>query len=148
VTGFYNYAMPFIRYELGDIALAGAAPCGCGRALPVITRVEGRTRNAFVFRDGTRVWPRGGMVRPMHAFVPFQRYQLVQLDHERIEFRYIADGSGRKPDAAGLNDYARTALHPSIQMSVCEMDAFPPGPSGKVDEFISHISVAEPGRPA
>jgi hypothetical protein len=46
VTGLNNYAMPFIRYQLGDIALAGTAPCGCGRALPVITRVEGRTRNA------------------------------------------------------------------------------------------------------
>lgn len=142
VTGFYNYAMPFIRYELGDIAVASAAACKCGRALPVITRIEGRTRNAFVFRDGARVWPRAAMVRQMHAFVPFRRYQLVQLDHERIEFRYTPDGSGRKPDLVGLNAYARAVLHPSIQMSVCEMEAFPHGPSGKVDEFISHIPVS------
>jgi phenylacetate-CoA ligase len=148
VTGFYNYAMPFIRYELGDIALAGAAACTCRRALPVITRIEGRTRNAFVFRNGARVWPRGAMVRPMHAFVPFRRYQLVQLDHERIEFRYTPDGSGRKPDLVGLNAYARTVLHPSIQMSVFEMEDFPRGPNGKVDEFISHIPVSAPTSPA
>jgi phenylacetate-CoA ligase len=148
VTGFYNYAMPFIRYDLGDLALAGEATCRCGRALPVITRIEGRTRSAFVFRDGARVWPRAAMVRPMYEFVPFRRYQLVQLDHERIELRYTPDGSGRKPDLVGLNAYARTVLHPSIQINVCEMEAFLPGPSGKVDEFVSHISVAEPGRPA
>jgi phenylacetate-CoA ligase len=148
VTGFYNYAMPFIRYELGDIAVAGAAACTCGRALPVITRIEGRTRNAFVFRDGVRVWPRAAMVRPMHAFVPFQRYQLVQFDHERIEFRYTPDDSGRKPDLVGLNAYAREVLHPSIQMSVFEMESLPHGPSGKVDEFISHIPVSGPTSPA
>jgi phenylacetate-CoA ligase len=147
VTSFYNYAMPFIRYDLGDLAMAGDASCRCGRALPVITRIEGRTRSAFVFRDGARVWPRAAMVRPMHAFVPFQRYQLAQLDHERIEFRYIPDGSGRKPDLVGLNTYARAVLHPSIQMSVCEMEAFPAGASGKVDEFVSHI-VSAPTSPA
>ena len=36
VTGFYNYAMPFIRYELGDLAEAGSAPCRCGRVAPII----------------------------------------------------------------------------------------------------------------
>ena len=144
VTGFYNYAMPFIRYELGDIAQVGPAACTCGRALPIISRIEGRTRNAFIFRDGVRVWPRGAMVQAMHAFVPFRRYQLVQLDHERIEFRYIPDGSGRNPDLVGLNTYARTVLHPSIRMSVREMDALPQGPSGKVEEFISHIATFAP----
>jgi phenylacetate-CoA ligase len=148
VTGFYNYAMPFIRYELGDIAVAGSALCACGRTLPVITRIEGHTRNAFVFRDGARVWPRAAMVRPMHAFVPFRRFQLVQLDHERIEFRYIPDGSGRKPDLSGLNAYARQVLHPSIKISLLEMEAFMPGPSGKVDEFISHVPVSAPTSPA
>ena len=148
VTGFYNYAMPFIRYELGDIAVAGDAACKCGRALPVIARVEGRTRNAFVFRDGARVWPRGAMVRPMHAYVPFKRYQLVQLDHERIEFRYISDDSGRKPDLVGLNAYARKVLHPSVQMSICEAESFLPGPNGKVDEFLSHAPVSAPRGPS
>lgn len=142
VTGLYNYAMPFIRYELGDIALAGAAPCSCGRALPVITQIEGRTRNAFVFRDGTRLWPRASIVRPMQAFVPFRRFQLVQLDHEQIELRYISDGSGRKPDLTALNAYARKLLHPSITVSVLEMDALPPGPGGKIEQFISHVPSA------
>jgi phenylacetate-CoA ligase len=90
------------------------------------------------------VWLRDAMVQPMHAFIPFRRYQLVQLDHERIEFRYIPDGSGRDPDLVGLNAYARTVLHPSIQMSIRELEAFPRGPSGKVDEFISHIPVSVP----
>jgi phenylacetate-CoA ligase len=106
--------MPFIRYEVGDIAVAGTGSCACGRTLPIIKRIEGRTRNVFVFRDGTRFWPRNSTVRPMHAFVPFRRYQWVQLDQENIEFRYTADGSGRPPDVAALNAYARQSIHPSL----------------------------------
>jgi len=140
VTSFYNYAMPFIRYAIGDVAVAGARQCPCGRSLPVIERILGRTRNAFVFRDGSRIWPRGSMVRPMREFVPFCRYQLVQLDYERIEFRYKSDGSGRKPNIAALNDYARRVLHPSVELSVVEVDRLPPGPGEKLEEFVSKIA--------
>ena len=74
VTRLYNYAMPFIRYELGDFAVAGTGPCACGRTLPVIARIKGRARNAFVFRDGSRMWPRSLMIQSMHAFVAFSRF--------------------------------------------------------------------------
>ncbi len=145
VTGLYNYVMPFIRYELGDIAVAGAGDCPCGRTLPVIERVEGRSRNAFVFRDGTRMWPRTSMVRTMAPFVPFTRFQMVQLDFERIEFRYLSDGSGRAADVAGLNAHARAVLHPSVELKPVEVDALPPGPSGKFEEFISKVAAAPAG---
>jgi phenylacetate-CoA ligase len=140
VTGLYNYAMPFIRYELGDVAVAGSGPCRCGRSLPVITRIDGRTRNAFMFRDGTRMWPRTSMIRAIHPYVPFRRFQMVQVDFEKIEFRYIADGSGRAPDVAALNDYARRIIHPSVEVSAVEIDTLTPGPSGKFEEFISHVA--------
>jgi phenylacetate-CoA ligase len=140
VTGLYNYVMPFIRYQLGDIAVAGAAPCPCGRTLPIIARIDGRTRSAFVFRDGSRMWPRAAMINPMQAFVPFQRFQLIQLDHERIEFQYISDGSNRQPDLAGLNAYARQIFHPSVEFSAVEVSSFAPAPSGKFEQFISHVA--------
>jgi phenylacetate-CoA ligase len=137
VTGFYNYAMPFIRYVLGDVAVAGKGPCVCGRGLPVIEQVLGRSNAAFLFRDGTRVWLRGSLVRAMRIFVPFSRFQLVQRDYENIEFRYVPDGSGRKPDIAALNAHARKVIHPSVIMSVTKVDQLRPGPSGKLDEFVS-----------
>ena len=140
VTGLYNFAMPFIRYAIGDVAVAGALQCPCGRSLPVIERILGRTRNAFVFRDGSQIWPRGSTVRPMHEFVPFRRYQLVQLDYETIELRYEPDGSDRKPDLAGLNDYARRVFHPSVELSVVEVKQLLPGPGGKLEEFVSNIA--------
>jgi phenylacetate-CoA ligase len=139
LTGLYNYAMPFIRYAIGDVAIAGAGPCPCGRSLPVIAQVEGRTRSAFVFRDGTRAWPRGRLVRQMKAFVPFIQYQLVQLDFERIELRYVPDGSGRVPDLSGLSAFARETLHPSVTISIASMDVLPRGASGKFEDIVSMV---------
>jgi phenylacetate-CoA ligase len=142
LTGLYNYAMPFIRYAIGDVAVAGTGPCPCGRSLPVIAQVEGRTRNAFLFRDGTRAWPRGQLVRQMKAFVPFAQYQLVQLDYERIELRYVPDGSARVADVDGLIAFARKTLHPSLTMSITPMDVLPRGPGGKFEDIISLVSAS------
>ena len=43
VTPLHNYAMPLIRYVVGDFAEVGGA-AACGRGLQVIERVLGRTR--------------------------------------------------------------------------------------------------------
>ena len=49
-TSLHNYAMPLIRYEIGDEAEAGA-PCECGRGLPVIGQVLGRTQDYLKLRS-------------------------------------------------------------------------------------------------
>lgn len=40
-TSLHNFAMPLIRYAVGDRAVAGA-PCPCGRGLATIARIVGR----------------------------------------------------------------------------------------------------------
>jgi phenylacetate-CoA ligase len=144
LTGAYNYAMPFIRYAIGDVATAGTEACPCGRTLPVIARVEGRTRMAFVFRDGKRVWPRAWDVRGMKAFVPCRECQIVQIDHERIEFRYVPDGSGAAPDLVGLTSLARKIMHPSVEIIPVAVDVLPRGPGGKFEQVISLVSAGMP----
>src|SRR6185369_12625116 len=99
---------------IGDVASASDAPCGCGRVFPVLTRVDGRARCAFVFRDGKRVWPRSWDIEAMRAFVSFREFQMVQLDYERVEFRYIPEGEG-EPDIAGLGQLARERIHPTVE---------------------------------
>ena len=51
-TGFNNYAMPFIRYETGDIALWSNERCTCGRNYPLLKSIEGRENEYFVSKGG------------------------------------------------------------------------------------------------
>jgi phenylacetate-CoA ligase len=44
-TPLNNFAMPLLRYEVGEIAEVGAS-CACGRGLPVLTSITGRDRAA------------------------------------------------------------------------------------------------------
>ncbi len=81
VTDLQNFATPLVRYEVGDFAVAGEA-CACGRTLPVLTSVAGRTRDLFVRANGERFCPR--LQTESFAFdVGLRQIQLVQdaLDH-------------------------------------------------------------------
>jgi len=42
ITDLFNYAMPFIRYNIEDVAVPAAERCSCGRGLPLIEELVGR----------------------------------------------------------------------------------------------------------
>jgi len=43
ITDLDNYAFPLIRYTTGDVGVLAESPCSCGRGLPVLKRLIGRT---------------------------------------------------------------------------------------------------------
>lgn len=57
LTGMQSYAMPLIRYEIGDMAEWGE-PCDCGITLPVIKKIWGRTSHHITMPDGRKAYPR------------------------------------------------------------------------------------------
>lgn len=52
ITDLARKTQPIIRYELNDILLEGG-PCPCGRVTQMLTRIEGRADEAFVFSQNT-----------------------------------------------------------------------------------------------
>src|SRR4029453_8946026 len=81
--------MPLIRYEVGDlgaVAPAGEA-CPCGRRLPILTRLEGRSDDVIVTRDGRRV----GRLDPVFkADLMLKEAQIVQESLDTLVVRLVA----------------------------------------------------------
>lgn len=53
VTHMATSDFPFIRYRTGDVAAIDPEPCSCGRGLPCLMDIEGRTTDFIVAYDGT-----------------------------------------------------------------------------------------------
>lgn len=53
VTHLATSDFPFIRYRTGDVAAIDLQPCSCGRGLPCLMDIEGRTTDFVVAQDGT-----------------------------------------------------------------------------------------------
>ena len=45
LTDLHNYARPFIRYDTGDLAIAGDDTCTCGRGFPLFSRSKDARRS-------------------------------------------------------------------------------------------------------
>lgn len=89
VTPLWNFAMPMIRYAVGDLAELGEA-CPCGRGLPVLKRILGRTRDMIVYPDGRKAWALIGEFN--YTDIPvLQQFQVVQHATDDVEFKVVAD---------------------------------------------------------
>ena len=57
-TSLFNYAMPFIRYAVGDIGIASDEECPCGIRLPLMKMIEGRKDSLLCLPNGQLLSPR------------------------------------------------------------------------------------------
>lgn len=55
VTDLLNYGMPLIRYQMGDMGVLSNRSCPCGRGLPLIEKIAGRSADVFISPQGERI---------------------------------------------------------------------------------------------
>jgi phenylacetate-CoA ligase len=53
VTHLATSEFPFVRYRTGDIAALSTQSCSCGRGLPLLEQLEGRSTDFVVASNGT-----------------------------------------------------------------------------------------------
>lgn len=138
VTPFYNYALPLIRYEQDDLAELPHNDCGCGRNLPVLKRILGRTRDMFVLPNGDRIWPQ---LRPPAVLkhLPAVQWQAVQTARDLIEIRYVHDGSDRQASEGGMRSYIHERFGSDVGVALVEVNQIERSSGGKFREFISLV---------
>lgn len=100
LTSLHNYAMPFIRYRIGDRGRLTRRPCACGRPFPLMANVSGRSLEAFVRADGTVISPQAFVrtVRVLAEPTVIDRLQFVQESHTHILVK-VVPAEGASPEA-------------------------------------------------
>ena len=134
VTDLHNFAMPLIRYVIGDYAEAGSA-CACGRGLPVIRRIAGRASNLCVDPTGRRFWP---LLSPKFWLdTPILQRQLIQHSPENIEVRYVAPAELTVEQRARVVEGLTRTLRYPFAFKFVKVEQIERARSGKFEEFVS-----------
>ena len=142
VTCMDNRAMPFIRYRLGDMGIMADGECPCGRGLPRIKEIVGRTCDMIVTPEGVVV---SGIMMPhfMKEFTCIREFQFVQEDTEHLKLRLVPgpgwDGERREY----LESELRRWIGPTIGLEFEESEELERAPSGKYRLVISDVPVEE-----
>jgi phenylacetate-CoA ligase len=135
VTGLHNFAMPLLRYDIGDYAEVGG-PCPSGRGLPVLTRIMGRQRNMLVDRAGNEYWPAFG-VRSMIAIAPIRQFQLAQVAVDKVEARLVPERPLRADEQAELRAHLAARMPASVTVELKLLEDIPRTAGGKYEDFVN-----------
>jgi phenylacetate-CoA ligase len=138
VTALHNFAMPLIRYELGDLAEVGSA-CSCGRGLPVLRRILGRVRNTLLAADGKRYFPTFG-TRSMPALGVLRQHQFVQKSFTLVEGRLVTARPLAAEEESALRQHVLSRLPGGFAVRFVYVDAIPRSASGKFEDFVSEVA--------
>ena len=139
VTHLDNHAMPFIRYRTGDVAQSSDAQCPCGRPLPLMREIKGRSTDFILTPDGR--WMHGlGLVYVMRDIVGVQEYQIVQSDVDAITVRLVTDDHFPASGESRIRQGIATAMGGEVDVSIDFVTEIQRSASGKFRYVISEVA--------
>ena len=90
VTDLLNNAMPFIRYDTGDIGAWTEKLCSCGRTLPLMRCIEGRAADFILTKSGRQVHGEY-FTHLFYGLRGLKQFQFIQKTIDLIEIKIIKD---------------------------------------------------------
>ena len=88
ITNLHNYAMPFIRYDIGDVGVTSDKACPCGRGLPLLAALKGRTTDVIFTTSGKSI-PGIALHWDFLASLGVEQFQIVQESYERVVVKLV-----------------------------------------------------------
>jgi len=138
-TCLYNYAMPLIRYEVGDIGTPTDRVCDCGRSLPLMESVEGRSDDYITLPSGRKISPLALACGVMKHTKEIKEYQIMQETKNRmIVYLAVTDKYG-KDDEESLVKEIRQKLNNEIDPEIKIIDKIPRTMTGKIRAIGSKV---------
>jgi phenylacetate-CoA ligase len=139
ITHLATESFPFIRYRTGDIGVLSDELCSCGRGLPVLKEIQGRTTDFVVAKDGT-VMHGLALIYVLRAIDGVAQFKVIQesLDHLTV---LIVPSGGLGADVFGeIKAGLRQRLGGGVQIEIVVTDSIPIETSGKFRYVISKVS--------
>jgi phenylacetate-CoA ligase len=132
VTNLHAYAMPFLRYRIGDIATR-ADVCRCGLPFGSIGEIQGRMIDYFPLPDGRQLHPYEIVTRLVWGPGEWlKQYQLVQERRDRVVLHAVTDGQPSADRLEALGRTIRPLLGPAVEFEVRVVERIPVDATGKL----------------
>ncbi len=137
-TGFWNFAMPLIRYDLGDVVIPSDGGCKCGRAFPVVKSIAGRTGDVVRMSSGLQLGPTL-MARVTKGANHVLEMQIVQDKLDHIVIRYVPSSEFTDQDLAHFQAHVAHYMPSELQIAYERTGSIDRTQSGKTKFIVSKV---------
>jgi phenylacetate-CoA ligase len=136
-TGFLNFDQPLIRYDIGDyITLAQNQSCKCGRNMPVVAAIVGRSEDIITGPDGRK------MVRFHGIFIDLPNVlegQIIQENQTDYQINISTVNGITAQEKQTIIERMQSQLG-EVNVSIHTMHTIPRGSNGKFKAVISKLA--------
>lgn len=137
-THMATRAFPFVRYRTGDVGAIGGDACPCGRGLPVLSDLQGRTTDFLVAQDGT-VMHGLALIYVLRELNGVREFKIIQESLDRVRVLVVPgeqwDDAAAEAVRAGFRERLGQGVTVAIELqSGIELEA-----SGKRRYVVSHV---------
>ena len=148
VTHLATRDYPFIRYRTGDVGVLSDQPCSCGRGLPVLAEVQGRSTDFVVAADGTVMHGLSliYVLRDQPGVAAF-RIEQETLAQTRVAV-VPGDGFSAERSVPAIRKGLQDRLGSGVTIVIDLVDAIPAEASGKYRYVVSRVPVSGQTVPA
>ncbi len=137
VTHLSTNDFPFIRYRTGDIGVLGATPCSCGRGLPLLQDIQGRSTDFVVAADGT-VMHGLSLIYILRDLPGVKSFKVVQETRLLTKVLLVTDAAFDPGSVLQIVSGFKQRLGAEVAVDVSIVDTIPAEKSGKFRYIISH----------
>lgn len=137
-TGFWNRAMPLIRYDTGDLVVPSKSKCPCGRSYPVIESIVGRETDIIRTPSGRVLGPTI-VARIVKQADNILESQVVQDKADHLLLRYVPGMGFSKEDLSGLKNIVSGFLPDELHIDFERVESIEKTRTGKTRLIISQI---------
>ncbi|MCF6202817.1 MAG: hypothetical protein L3J59_03980 [Methylococcaceae bacterium] len=140
ISDLHNYAMPFIRYEIGDIAsMSPNKVCQCGKHFPLLKNIEGRKLDVIRTPDGRTV-PGEFFPHLMKDIPNIVRFQVIQEEIGKLIINYIVDNPINEEELIQIKGLVEEKMGKDLDVEFRKVDDIPLTQTGKHRVTISRLS--------
>ena len=138
ITQLNNYAMPFIRYRIGDIGRLSDEACSCGNQLPILAELLGRSTATFRTRTGTLIHG-GYFTQQFYNVIGVDQFQLIQETLKHCVLKVVINAQWTEAARRYMIQKIQGALGADVIVTVKFVEEIPLPTSGKREFTISKV---------
>ena len=135
---------PFIRYRTGDVAVLDTAACACGRGLPLIKEIQGRSTDFVVAADGT-VMHGLALIYILRDLPGVQSFKIVQESLENTTVQLVVDEHFERGRSSDIVTAFQRRLGAGVAVDLQFVDSIAPEKSGKFRYVVSRVAAPVAG---
>jgi phenylacetate-CoA ligase len=140
VTHLATRDFPFIRYRTGDVGTLDPGSCSCGRGLPLLREIQGRTTDFVVASDGT-IMHGLALIYVMRDLPGIEAFKIIQETKLQVRVLVVKGEKYSPMVEAAIRRGIRARLGQQVLVEVEQVEDIPREQSGKFRYIVSNVAL-------